>query len=90
MHPSQFNQPHQVTQPVQRPIAHPEQYQRQLVIEDAIGIARQQLDGEVVKAELERDYGRLYYEVDVIARNGRKYEVRIDANSGEVLDVELD
>jgi len=66
------------------------QWFRQIVIEDAIGIARQQVAGEVVKAELEREQGRLYYEVDILATNGRKYEVKIDANNGAVLGVELD
>jgi|SRR5690625_707013 len=69
---------------------HPQNMQRQISIEDAIQIAREQMPGQVVKAELERKGGQLIYEVDVISAEGVKYEVKINANTGEVIEVELD
>lgn len=63
---------------------------RQIMIEDAIDIARKQVPGQVVQAELENKSGRLIYEVDVITSESVKYEVKIDANTGEVIEVELD
>ncbi|HLQ97945.1 MAG TPA: PepSY domain-containing protein [Candidatus Dormibacteraeota bacterium] len=68
----------------------PQNMQRQISIEDAIQIAREQMPGQVVKAELERKGGQLIYEVDVISAEGVKYEVKINANTGEVIEVELD
>lgn len=41
--------------------------------------------GRVKKVELERDFGRLYYEVDVVLPDYREYDVKIDAVSGEVI-----
>lgn len=63
---------------------------RQITIEEAIRIARQQVPGEVVKVELERKGPRLIYEVDIVTSQGVKYEVEMDARTGEVLEVEID
>lgn len=63
---------------------------RQLLIEDAIQIARAQVPGEVVSAELEREKGRLIFEIDIVSTQGPVYEVKVDALTGEVLSVELD
>lgn len=79
-----YEQPNFVTHP------HAQQYHRQITIEDAIGIAREQVSGQVVQAELERKGGRLIYEVDIISDQGPKYEVKVDASTGEVIEVELD
>lgn len=72
------------------PHPHEQQMSRQLTIEDAIGIARGQVEGQVVQAELERRGSRLIYEVDIISNQGAKYEVKVDATTGEVIEVELD
>lgn len=75
----------------QMPYMHQQQQiNRQISIEDAIGIAREQVPGQVVQAELEKKGGRLIYEVDIVTAQGVKYEVEIDANTGEVIDIELD
>ncbi|MDY0408877.1 PepSY domain-containing protein [Virgibacillus soli] len=74
MHP-QFQQPN---------------WYRQISIEDAIQVARQQVQGQVVKAELEHRGQRMIYEVEIINPQGVKYEVKLDATTGEVLAVELD
>lgn len=59
-------------------------------IEEAMMIALQQVPGHVVKAELEYDGGSVIYEIEIRSRDGQKYEVKVDANSGKVLKVKLD
>ena len=53
-------------------------------------VALQQVPGQVVKAELEYDHGAVVYEIEIRTREGQKYEVKVDANSGKVLKVKLD
>ena len=59
-------------------------------MEQANEIALQRVPGVVVKSELEFDDGMLIYEVDIRTAEGHKYEVKIDAVTGEVLKVKLD
>ena len=63
---------------------------RRISTEQAIGIALQQVPGQVVKAELDNDDGRLLYEIDIRNEQGIKYEVKVDAITGEVLRVKID
>lgn len=63
---------------------------RVISIEEAMTIALQQVPGHVVKAELEYDQGAVVYEIDIRTRDGQKYEVKVDANTGNVLRVKLD
>jgi uncharacterized membrane protein YkoI len=42
------------------------------------------------KAELERDGGRLVYDVEIRKADGILMEVEIDARSGNVLEIELE
>lgn len=51
-------------------------------------IALQHAPGEIVEVELERDDGRLIYEVEVLGASGRVRKVEIDARTGAVLDIE--
>lgn len=67
---------------------HP-QYRR-ISMEQANEIALQRVPGQVVKSELEFDDGMMIYEVDIRTVEGYKYEVKIDAVTGEVLKVKLD
>lgn len=59
-------------------------------IDDAMDIAVQQIPGEIVKIELDRDNGRLVYEVDVINMQGVKYEIEIDAQTARVIKLKRD
>lgn len=59
-------------------------------IEDAMSIATEQIPGEVVKVELDRDDGILIYEIEIINTQGIKYEVEIDAQTGRILKMQLD
>lgn len=51
-------------------------------------IAQTAVPGEIIEVELDRDDGRLIYEVDVLTGTGRLRQVEIDARTGEVLEVE--
>ena len=74
--------------------SHPEQHMqawnRQITIEEAMNIARNQVQGQVVKVELEHEKGVLAYEVDIVTQQGVKYEVIVDANTGGIISIELD
>lgn len=53
----------------------------------AMNIATQQVQGTVLEAELDREDGKLIYEVEVATQNGVT-EFEIDANTGEILNTE--
>ena len=59
-------------------------------IEDAMSIASSQIPGEIVKVELEKENGIYLYEVDIVNAEGIKYEVEIDAQTGNVLNIKID
>lgn len=63
---------------------------RRISMIEAINIALDQVPGEPVEAERKRKHGTLIYEVEIVNEQGVKYEVDIDANSGNVISVELD
>lgn len=63
---------------------------RQITIEEAMHIALQQVPGQIVKVELEMEHGSRIYEVDIINQQGVKYEVKVDVNTGRIINVELD
>lgn len=51
-------------------------------------LALQAVPGEVLEVELEREHGRLAYEIEILARSGRVRKVTLDARTGAVLGVE--
>ncbi|MEN1969504.1 PepSY domain-containing protein [Lentibacillus sp. N15] len=63
---------------------------RQITIEDAMQIALQQVPGEVVKVELDTNYGVEVYEVEIVTNQGTKYEVEVDRETGRIVNIELD
>jgi len=46
--------------------------------------------GRVLEVELERDDGRLVYELEILDPQGTVWELRFDAVSGELLDQKLE
>lgn len=56
-----------------------------VTIEQAITTATQTVPGEVLEADLEVMGRQMLWEVDVRQSSGQRIEVRIDANSGEVV-----
>ncbi|WP_339249331.1 PepSY domain-containing protein [Sporosarcina sp. FSL W8-0480] len=63
---------------------------RRISMTQATEIALQRVPGEVIKAELEYDDGILLYEIEIRNAQGVKYEVKVDAVTGEVIRVKLD
>ncbi|MGE7183811.1 PepSY domain-containing protein [Peribacillus sp. NPDC006672] len=58
-------------------------------MDQAEKIALKEVDGQVTDAELDSENGILVYELEI--KQGKKeYDIEIDANTGEVLKVELD
>jgi|GEM_PF-1181676 len=61
-----------------------------LALEEALKLATTYVPGEVIKVERDRDDGREVFEIKVIAENGRVRELKLDAHSGELLEIEDD
>ena len=61
-----------------------------LPLQRILEIAQRTVPGEVLEVDLDRDDGRLLYEVEILARNGRVRTVTLDARTGAVLEVEDD
>ncbi|MCR2042681.1 PepSY domain-containing protein [Anaerosalibacter massiliensis] len=55
---------------------------------EAIEIALRHVPGEVLKVELDTENGILVYEITIRTYTGMYYEVKIDANTGEVIEIE--
>lgn len=44
------------------------------------------LPGEAIKVEIERERGRWVYEFKVLDRGGQRFDVYVDARTGEILE----
>ncbi|KNF09584.1 peptidase M4 domain-containing protein [Gottschalkia purinilytica] len=58
-------------------------------IETAIRIALRQVPGRVIKAELDTENGLLVYEVKILTDYG-VYEVKINADTGRIIEIDRD
>ena len=54
----------------------------------AAKLALAKVAGTIVESELEKEDGRLVWEVDIKSEDGKRFEVEIDALTGEVIEVE--
>ncbi|HLR09534.1 MAG TPA: PepSY domain-containing protein [Bacillota bacterium] len=68
----------------------PSNWYRQITIREAMDIAQDRVPGEIVKVELEHEKGRLVYEVEIRTEQGVKYEIDVDVNTGQIVEIELD
>jgi uncharacterized membrane protein YkoI len=59
-------------------------------VDEAKAIALKEVKGTVESVELEKEHGRLVYDVDVNSDDGNKVEIDVDAQSGKVVKVEDD
>lgn len=59
-------------------------------IQDSIQIALSHISGQVMKVELETENGFLFYEVKIVTPQGVPYEIKVDANKGNVVNIEID
>jgi uncharacterized membrane protein YkoI len=55
-----------------------------------LALAQQAVPGDVIEVELERKHGALVYEIKVLTASGRVREVKLDARTGKVLEIEDD
>ena len=53
-------------------------------------VALAEVPGTVVEAELEREHGNVVWEFEVVAADGTRMELLVDANSGELISSEPD
>lgn len=56
-----------------------------LPLEVIIDKARAAQAGQMLEAELEREHGRLVYEIELLGEDGNYYELYLDARTGELL-----
>ncbi|MEQ1617644.1 MAG: PepSY domain-containing protein [Terricaulis sp.] len=59
-----------------------------LPLAQILSLALRAVPGEILEIELEREHGRLLYEIEILARNGWVRKVILDARTGAVLGVE--
>jgi uncharacterized membrane protein YkoI len=59
-------------------------------LEEISARARAAKPGEILETELEQSAGRYLYEVEILDAQGQVWELKLDARSGEVLDMEID
>ncbi|ODA67145.1 Peptidase propeptide and YPEB domain protein [Methyloligella halotolerans] len=48
----------------------------------------EQIDGEIIEVELDKEDGVYVYEFKILTKHGRLKEVEVDANTAEILDME--
>lgn len=61
-----------------------------ITLEQAIQTAHTEVQGQVLKAELEDEDGFLDYNIEVVTADRNILEVKVDAGSGKVLAKEMD
>ena len=61
-----------------------------LSMEEAIATAKTNLPGQVLEAELEHEHGQAVYEIEIAGTTGAVTEIKIDAQSGELLSSKIE
>lgn len=56
----------------------------------ALEIALAEVPGEVQEAELDREDGMQVYEIEILTADGVEMEVEINADTGEILDIDVE
>jgi len=59
-----------------------------VTIDEAVKTASEKVSGKVIEAELEHKHNKLVWEVEVVTAENKVMEVHIDADTGDVIDVE--
>jgi len=59
-------------------------------LEEILAKAKQEKPGRVIEVELDRDFGRYVYEVEIIDDAGVEWELKYDARTGKLLRTERD
>jgi len=61
-----------------------------LSMEEAITKAKTKFPGQVLETELENEDGQTVYEIEIAGTNGVVTEVKVDAQTGELLSSEIE
>ena len=61
-----------------------------LSMEEAIATAKAKFPGQVLEAELENEHGQAVYEIEIASTTGTVTEIKVDAQSGEMLSSEIE
>jgi len=61
-----------------------------LSLEEAIATAKTKFPGRVLEAELENEQGQVVYEIEIASTTGVATEIKVDAQSGELLGSEVE
>jgi uncharacterized membrane protein YkoI len=56
-----------------------------LSMEEAIATAKAKFPGQVLEAEFENEHGQTVYEIEIASTTGVVTEIKVDAQSGELL-----
>lgn len=59
-----------------------------LPLEQIIELAVAVKQGQILETDLERDDGRYVYELEILDSRGQVWEVELDAQTGELLELE--
>jgi uncharacterized membrane protein YkoI len=59
-------------------------------MEEAIATAKTKFPGQVLEAELETEHGQAVYEIEIAGTTGTVTEIKIDAQSGELLSSDIE
>jgi len=61
-----------------------------LSMEEAIAKAKTKFPGQVLETELENEHGQAVYEIEIASTNGVVTEIKVDAQTGELLSSEIE
>ncbi len=61
-----------------------------LTEEQAIEIALLEIDGDVQEVELEKEHGKMVFEIEILDADGREFEIEIAADTGAILEIEME
>lgn len=64
---------------------------QQISMERAIAIAQKHVKGgRVKKAERDVEMGRLVYEIEIVTRDRKEYDIKVDAITGKIVSSRMD
>ncbi|MCX4188105.1 PepSY domain-containing protein [Methylophaga sp. OBS4] len=67
-----------------------QQHGKILALEQIIDAAIAIKPGQILETELERDDGRYFYELEILDAGGQVWELEFDAQSGDLIELELE
>jgi uncharacterized membrane protein YkoI len=56
-----------------------------LSLQEVQAMVKDKLPGDIVETEVETEDGMTIYEFKIINKNGRRYDVYVDASNGEII-----